>query len=57
MPCYSKEPLNLHMLSGRHADCPALPSSIVWMLAFLLISDVRCKRLALSFLKTAVMKL
>lgn len=46
-----------HAPSCAHADSPALSNSVVRMFTSLLISDVRCKRLALSFLKTAVMKL
>lgn len=58
MLCYAEKLLkSSHATSRVHADSPALSNSMVRMFTFLLISDVQCKRLALSFLKTAVMKL
>lgn len=55
---YAEKPLkSSHAPSRAHADSPALSSSMVRMFTFLLISDVQCKRLASSILKTAVMKL
>lgn len=55
---YTEKPLkSSHAPSRAHADGPALSNSMVRMFTFLLISDVQCKRLASSFLKTAVMKL
>lgn len=58
MLCYAEKPLKSSRTpSHTHADSPALSNSMVRMFTSLLISDVQCKRLASSFLKTAVMKL
>lgn len=55
---YAEKPLkSSHAPSRAHADSPALSNATVRMFAFLLISDVQCKRFASSILKTAVMKL
>lgn len=55
---YAEKPLKSSGAPSRTcADSPALSNSMVRMFTFLLISDVQCKRLASSFLKTAVMKL
>lgn len=55
---YAEKPLkSSHVPSHVHTDSLALSNSMVRMFTFLLISDVQCKRLASSFLKTAVMKL